>query len=139
MADVAVYPARPQYLFGHEPITVIIRHAQKTVVLVHVQGSVHGLPFHYAWQDLKDLFKPVGGVGKADIVLDRDGRSKGWGTVIFDSEDDAQKAIQVIYLLLLLLWLWLLCCCCFAVAGATAAAVGCCCEGHSTYKTCIKT
>lgn len=60
-----------------------------------LQVIVHGLPFHYAWQELKDLFKPVGGVGKADIVIDRDGRSKGWGTVIFDSENDAQKAIQV--------------------------------------------
>ncbi len=55
---------------------------------------VQGLPFAYAWQDLKDLFKPLGGV-KADIVMGQDRRSKGWGTVLFDSDADAEKAIQV--------------------------------------------
>lgn len=57
---------------------------------------MHGLPFAYAWQDLKDLFRPVGGVATTEIVTDRNtGRSKGWGTVVFDSESDAQKAIEV--------------------------------------------
>ena len=63
-------------------------------MLVLVQVVVQGIPFAYAWQDLKDLFKPVGGV-KADIVMGQDRRSKGWGTVLFDSQEDAEKAIQV--------------------------------------------
>ena len=63
-------------------------------MIVLVQVVVQGIPFAYAWQDLKDLFKPVGGV-KADIVMGQDGRSKGWGTVLFDSLEDAEKAIQV--------------------------------------------
>ena len=63
-------------------------------MLVLVQVVVQGIPFAYAWQDLKDLFKPVGGV-KADIVMGQDGRSKGWGTVLFDSQEDTEKAIQV--------------------------------------------
>ncbi len=60
-----------------------------------MQVIVQGLPFAYAWQDLKDLFKPVGGVLKADIVMGPDGRSKGWGTVNFETEADAEKAIKV--------------------------------------------
>lgn len=65
-------------------------------MLWSLQVVVQGLPFAYSWQDLKDLFKPVGGV-KADIVMGQDGRSKGWGTVLFDSEDDAERAIQVLH------------------------------------------
>ena len=61
---------------------------------VVLQVVVQGIPFAYAWQDLKDLFKPLGGM-KADIVMGQDGRSKGWGTVLFDSQEDAEKAIQV--------------------------------------------
>lgn len=60
-----------------------------------VQLIVHGLPFSFAWQELKDLFKPVGGVDKADIVVDPEGRSRGWGTVTFLTPADADKAIQV--------------------------------------------
>lgn len=52
------------------------------------------MPFAYAWQELKDLFKPLGAV-KADIVMGSDRRSKGWGTVLFDSETDAENAIKV--------------------------------------------
>ena len=49
----------------------------------------------FGWQDLKDLFKDVGGVVSADVVMGRDGRSRGWGVVNMESEDDAQRAIQV--------------------------------------------
>lgn len=59
-----------------------------------VQIVVQGVPFAYAWQELKDLFKPLGAV-KADIVMGSDRRSKGWGTVLFDSETDAENAIKV--------------------------------------------
>ena len=61
-----------------------------------LQVIVQGLPFAYAWQDLKDLFKPIGGVLQADIVLGQDGRSRGWGTVNFETQEDAKKAIKVI-------------------------------------------
>ena len=59
-----------------------------------LQIVVQGVPFAYAWQELKDLFKPLGAV-KADIVMGSDRRSKGWGTVLFDSESDAENAIKV--------------------------------------------
>ncbi|KAL3145130.1 hypothetical protein ABBQ38_001734 [Trebouxia sp. C0009 RCD-2024] len=54
---------------------------------------VQGVPLAFAWQELKDLFKPLGAV-KADIVMGSDRRSKGCGTVLFDSEADAENAIK---------------------------------------------
>lgn len=60
---------------------------------------MQGLPFAYAWQDLKDLFKPIGGVVQADIVMGQDGRSRGWGTVNFETLADAEKAIKVMSIL----------------------------------------
>ena len=62
-----------------------------------VQLIVQGLPFAYGWQDLKDIFKEVGGVVSADIVMGKDGRSRGWGVVNMESDDDAQRAIQVFH------------------------------------------
>lgn len=47
------------------------------------------------WQDLKDLFRQAGGVVRADIALAADGRSKGFGTVIFSTEEEAKKAIGI--------------------------------------------
>ena len=44
------------------------------------------------WQDLKDLFRKCGDVIRAD-VMERDGRSKGCGTVLFSSIRDADEAI----------------------------------------------
>lgn len=73
------------YLYNHNAYVCLL-----------LQVVVHGLPFAYAWQDLKDLFKPLGGVHIAEIVMDRNtARSRGWGTVTFDTESDAQNAIQV--------------------------------------------
>eukprot|EP01023_Acetabularia_acetabulum_P042297 TRINITY_DN4169_c0_g1_i1.p2 TRINITY_DN4169_c0_g1~~TRINITY_DN4169_c0_g1_i1.p2 ORF type:complete len:286 (-),score=66.86 TRINITY_DN4169_c0_g1_i1:761-1618(-) len=58
-----------------------------------VQVVVHGLPYAFAWQDLKDLFRSVGDVEFADIAKDRRGNSKGFGIVRFKTVEDAEKAI----------------------------------------------
>eukprot|EP01024_Parvocaulis_polyphysoides_P041498 TRINITY_DN38049_c0_g1_i2.p1 TRINITY_DN38049_c0_g1~~TRINITY_DN38049_c0_g1_i2.p1 ORF type:complete len:225 (-),score=51.18 TRINITY_DN38049_c0_g1_i2:761-1387(-) len=58
------------------------------------QIVVHGLPFKFAWQELKDLFGEVADVEFADIVMDDGGRSKGFGTVRFRTAGDAQRAID---------------------------------------------
>lgn len=48
------------------------------------------------WQDLKDLFKQAGYVVRADIAEEEGTkRSKGYGTVCFESADSAQKAIAM--------------------------------------------
>lgn len=45
------------------------------------------------WQDLKDLFRPAGAVIRADVATAPDGQSRGFGTVLFASKEDAQKAV----------------------------------------------
>jgi RNA recognition motif-containing protein len=44
------------------------------------------------WQDLKDLFRPAGVVIRADVASTPDGQSRGFGTVLLASADDAQRA-----------------------------------------------
>lgn len=51
------------------------------------------MPFHCQWKDLKDLFKSSGPVIRADIVLNFDGSSRGFGTVLFGCHQDAKNAI----------------------------------------------
>ncbi|KAF8137448.1 hypothetical protein EV363DRAFT_1135897, partial [Boletus edulis] len=53
---------------------------------------VGNLPFHIQWQDLKDLFRAAGPVTRADVALGPDGRSRGFGTVTFVTEDGAERA-----------------------------------------------
>ncbi|KAK4517974.1 uncharacterized protein ATC70_001323 [Mucor velutinosus] len=58
------------------------------------QVFVGNLPFNCQWQDLKDLFRHSGRIIRADVVLNFEGRSRGFGTVLFSSHDDAKKAIE---------------------------------------------
>ena len=52
------------------------------------------LPFDCQWQDLKDLFRPSGNVTRADINTQLDGKSRGFGTVVFSTEAEAEKAVE---------------------------------------------
>ncbi|KAH9941845.1 uncharacterized protein BXZ73DRAFT_75023 [Epithele typhae] len=56
---------------------------------------VGNLPFHIQWQDLKDLFRQAGAVQRADVALGADGRSRGFGTVSFSNETDAERAVKM--------------------------------------------
>lgn len=58
------------------------------------QLYVSGLPYHTSWQDLKDLFRKVGKVVRADINMTSDKLSKGTGIVSFETVEDAQNAIR---------------------------------------------
>lgn len=55
---------------------------------------VWNLPYHIRWQDLKDLFRDYGSVIRADVPQTHDGKSKGMGTVLFETEMEAERAIQ---------------------------------------------
>ncbi|KAF8524315.1 RNA-binding domain-containing protein, partial [Hysterangium stoloniferum] len=57
---------------------------------------VHPLPFHCQWQDLKDLFRQAGTVVRADVALGPDGRSRGFGTVSFANDSDAERALNLL-------------------------------------------
>ncbi|KAL0575219.1 hypothetical protein V5O48_006758 [Marasmius crinis-equi] len=56
---------------------------------------VGNLPFHCQWQDLKDLFRRAGTILRADVALGQDGRSRGFGTVVFATEADAERALRM--------------------------------------------
>lgn len=56
---------------------------------------VGNLPFHCQWQDLKDLFRQAGTIIRADVALGPDGRSRGFGTVVFATEQDAERAVKM--------------------------------------------
>jgi len=58
------------------------------------QIFVGNLPYTTSWQDLKDLFGEIGPIIRADILIGPDGRSKGMGTVCFETEESAAKAIE---------------------------------------------
>eukprot|EP00301_Raphidiophrys_heterophryoidea_P002570 c11199_g1_i2.p1 GENE.c11199_g1_i2~~c11199_g1_i2.p1 ORF type:complete len:177 (+),score=25.70 c11199_g1_i2:121-651(+) len=68
-------------------------HSRNTSDVLGRQVFVGNLSFKTAWQELKDLFRSCGEVERADVVLDQDGRSKGFGLVLFASEQDAKTAI----------------------------------------------
>ena len=54
---------------------------------------VGGLPFATTDDELKELFAAHGSVASATVVRDRDsGRSKGFGFVEFESDDEGKAA-----------------------------------------------
>ncbi|KAF5842927.1 hypothetical protein DUNSADRAFT_3954, partial [Dunaliella salina] len=58
-----------------------------------LQVVVHNLPWACTWQQLKDCFRQWK-VERADIVEDQWGRSRGFGTVRFATQEDAQMACE---------------------------------------------
>jgi RNA recognition motif-containing protein len=51
------------------------------------------LPFNCQWQELKDLMRGAGSVLRADIAQGPDGRSRGFGSVLFATSQDAERAV----------------------------------------------
>jgi RNA recognition motif-containing protein len=60
-----------------------------------LQIVVRNLPWTTTSEDLRQVFQQVGNVVSASAVCHTDtGRSKGWGTVLFETREQAQAAIQ---------------------------------------------
>ncbi len=58
---------------------------------------VGNLSYDTTDSDLQNLFGPHGTVQSAQVIMDRDaGRSKGFGFVEMDSDQEAQAAIQAL-------------------------------------------
>ena len=56
---------------------------------------VGGLPFSTTQEELEQAFAEHGTVVSATIITDRDtGRSKGFGFVEFENEEDGKKAVE---------------------------------------------
>ena len=57
---------------------------------------IGGLPYSTTEDQLREAFSQAGAVSSAVIIMDKmSGRSKGFGFVEFDSDDDAMKAIDM--------------------------------------------
>lgn len=58
---------------------------------------VGNLPFSTSSSELEELFGRHGTVSRAQVITDRDtGRSRGFGFVEMDSDDEAQQAIEAL-------------------------------------------
>ncbi|KAI8916755.1 hypothetical protein DFJ77DRAFT_353679 [Powellomyces hirtus] len=65
-------------------------------VVVNVRALYVGnIPYSVAWQDVKDLFRQAGSVYRAEVPLDSQGRSKGYGTLLMGTLDEARKAVSM--------------------------------------------
>lgn len=58
------------------------------------QVYVGNLPFSTSWQGLKDQCSHFGSVVRADVEIGADGRSKGYGLVVFETASDARHCID---------------------------------------------
>lgn len=61
------------------------------------QLFIGNLSWETGWQDLKDHFRQIGEVDRADVAVGRDGRKKGFGFIRFTTPEDAQKAIEELH------------------------------------------
>jgi len=58
---------------------------------------VGNLPFSIDDAGLEEVFKPYGTVASAKVITDRDtGRSRGFGFVEMEEDEEAQKAIEAL-------------------------------------------
>jgi RNA recognition motif-containing protein len=58
---------------------------------------VGNLPFAMTDQNMTDIFSAYGAVTSANIVIDKfSGRSKGFGFVEFENDEDAIKAMEAL-------------------------------------------
>ncbi|KAJ7351168.1 hypothetical protein DFH08DRAFT_668556, partial [Mycena albidolilacea] len=64
------------------------------------QLFIANLLYCVRWQDLKDLFRRTGTVLHADVSLGPDNRSRGYGTVLLATAEDAGRAVDVQRLLM---------------------------------------
>ncbi|KAF9429606.1 hypothetical protein BGZ94_010136 [Podila epigama] len=90
--DVAANTEREESGPGEEPS----QHRPNSVNTPVSNGKtvyVANIPFRVKWQDLKDFFRGAGNVIRADVAMSLDKRSRGFGSVIFATEEEAKKAI----------------------------------------------
>ncbi|MBI1832527.1 MAG: RNA-binding protein [Planctomycetes bacterium] len=59
---------------------------------------VGNLAWNVTSDELRELFSPFGAVRKAEVIADREtGRSRGFGFVEMESDEEAQKAIDALH------------------------------------------
>ncbi|KAJ8103262.1 hypothetical protein POJ06DRAFT_66247 [Lipomyces tetrasporus] len=56
---------------------------------------IGNIPFNSEWRDLKEFVQSAGKVARVDIINNTEGQSRGFAIAIFETEEDAQHAIDV--------------------------------------------
>lgn len=54
------------------------------------------LDYKITWKKLKDVFRLAGNVTRAEIKEDKDGKSRGMGTVTFETPFEAVQAVCIL-------------------------------------------
>ena len=58
---------------------------------------VGNLPYNTTDAELEEVFAPFGSVAKAKVIMDREtGRSRGFGFVEMDNDDEGKAAIEAL-------------------------------------------
>ncbi|CAG9326863.1 unnamed protein product [Blepharisma stoltei] len=60
------------------------------------QIRIKNMPPSVTWQQLKDVCREIGNVTRADLSLDRNGKSKGSGIVTFEKPEEAKEALRLL-------------------------------------------
>jgi RNA recognition motif-containing protein len=68
----------------------------KALSLQDRQLFVKNLAWSTSWQVLKDTFRPIGPVVRADVLRRPDGASRGCGIVLMENAADAKKAVETL-------------------------------------------
>ena len=50
------------------------------------------------WKKLKDVFKLAGNVMRAEVKTDKEGKSRGMGTLVFEFPMEAVQAICILFI-----------------------------------------
>lgn len=61
-----------------------------------MEVCIFKLDFKVGWKKLKEVFSIAGTVKRADIKEDKDGKSRGMGTVTFEQPIEAVQAICIL-------------------------------------------
>ena len=64
--------------------------------LMLLMSLVFQLDYKVGWKKLKEVFSMAGAVVRADILEDKDGKSRGIGTVTFEQAIEAVQAICIL-------------------------------------------
>lgn len=75
--------------------TAVVGSEEPFVFALGLQIAVRGLAWSTTTEDLLQVFTQIGNVVSADVKAHEDtGRSRGWGTVLFETPEQAQAAIE---------------------------------------------
>ena len=67
------------------------------IAVVLAQVVVQGIPWKFTDEDLVPLFEGCGEITYSEVQVGKDGRSRGYGTVRFQTAEEAQAGIAKVH------------------------------------------